>query len=74
MTDFANRLPHFFEWLNSSFGNRNETCQNCHMPDDTFKGTKLQFLQIANIEDQHVPRWYRQRLAHLPRWARPDQC
>jgi len=43
----------YFEWLNSSFGRGNQTCQNCHMPDN-FKGTKLQY-QIANIEDSTFP-------------------
>jgi hypothetical protein len=43
----------YFEWLNSSFASQNQTCQNCHMPDN-FKGTKLAF-QIANIEDSTFP-------------------
>jgi hypothetical protein len=43
----------YFEWLNSSFASGNQTCQNCHMPDN-FKGTKLQY-QIANIEDSTFP-------------------
>ncbi|MGH2508526.1 MAG: hypothetical protein ACRDHZ_14175, partial [Ktedonobacteraceae bacterium] len=43
----------YLEWLNSSFASRNQTCQNCHMP-DTFKGAPLQF-QIANIEDSTFP-------------------
>ena len=43
----------YFEWLNSSFASGNQTCQNCHMPDN-FKGTKLAF-QIANIEDSTFP-------------------
>lgn len=43
----------YLEWLNSSFGSQNQTCQNCHMPDN-FKGTKLAF-QIANIEDSTFP-------------------
>ncbi len=43
----------YFEWLNSSFASGNQTCQNCHMPDN-FKGTQLEF-QIANIEDGTFP-------------------
>jgi hypothetical protein len=50
-TDFEQTT--YFEWLNSSFGNQNQTCQNCHMPDN-FKGTKLEF-QVANIEDSTFP-------------------
>ncbi len=43
----------YFEWLNSSFASGDQTCQNCHMPDN-FKGTPLAF-QIANIEDGTFP-------------------
>jgi len=43
----------YFEWLNSSFASGNQTCQNCHMPDN-FKGTPLAY-QIANIEDGTFP-------------------
>jgi hypothetical protein len=50
-TDFEQTT--YFEWLNSSFATQNQTCQNCHMPDN-FKGTKLEF-QIANIEDSTFP-------------------
>jgi hypothetical protein len=50
-TDFEQTT--YFEWLNSSFASQNQTCQNCHMPDN-FKGTKLAF-QIANIEDSTFP-------------------
>ncbi len=44
----------YLEWLNSSFASQNQTCQNCHMPDN-FKGAKLAF-QVANIEDSTFPR------------------
>ena len=43
----------YLEWLNSSFASGDQTCQNCHMPDN-FKGTPLAF-QIANIEDGTFP-------------------
>jgi len=44
----------YLEWLNSSFASQNQTCQNCHMPDN-FKGAELAF-QVANIEDSTFPR------------------
>ena len=47
----------YLEWLNSSFASQNQTCQNCHMPDN-FKGEKLAF-QIANIEDSTFPGYQR---------------
>ena len=50
-TDFEQTT--YFEWLNSSFSSRNQTCQNCHMPDN-FMGVPLQF-QVANIEDSTFP-------------------
>jgi hypothetical protein len=50
-TDFEQTT--YLEWLNSSFASRNQTCQNCHMP-DTFKDVKLDF-QVANIEDSTFP-------------------
>jgi hypothetical protein len=50
-TDFEQTT--YLEWLNSSFASRNQTCQNCHMPDN-FQGVPLQF-PIANIEDSTFP-------------------
>jgi len=50
-TDFEQTT--YLEWLNSSFASQNETCQNCHMPDN-FKGAKLAY-QVANIEDSTFP-------------------
>jgi len=44
----------YFEWLNSSFASGNQTCQNCHMPDN-FKGSSPLAFQIANIEDGTFP-------------------
>ncbi len=51
-TDFEQTT--YFEWENSSFASQNQSCQNCHMPDN-FKGAKLAFL-VANIEDSTFPR------------------
>lgn len=43
----------YLEWLNSSSASSNQSCQDCHMPDN-FKGVPLQF-PIANIEDSTFP-------------------